>query len=300
LIHAIQGIIPIVISFFVGIFIRKRRILKKEDGEKLLKIVFYFTLPASIFLSVSQVEISPELFFLPVIAMITFFTITGISFLVFKSYKSSPEKFGVAIIGSIIMNTAFVYPFIAAGFGTSGFAKAVFFDFGNASLTLSVAYWIACKYGLEKAKNIHVLKKVLMSPPLWALVIGLLVNVFNIHYPYIIEQSFQFIGKITFPLIMISLGIIFSLHFTSLKLLIQVLGLRFLGGFTIGYLAVTILGINGETRAIVLICCSAPVAMNTLIFSSLAELDTELAANLVSFGIGLGMIITSVMIFLFG
>ncbi len=299
MINILYKIIPIFLSFFIGVFIRNRGILLREDGEKILKLIFYFTLPASIFLSVTNVAISIEFFFLPVIAIMTFLTITVISFFLFHPYKKSPEKFGVLIIASIIMNTAFVYPFISAGFGTSGFAKAVFFDLGNASLTLSFAYWIACKYGLEKTKNIHVLKKVLKSPPLWALGVGLLINVFNIHYPYFIEQSFQFIGKITFPLIMISLGIIFSLQFTSLKLLIPVLGLRFLGGFTIGYLAVTILGITGESRAIVLICCSAPVAMNTLIFSSLAELDTELAANLVSFGIGFGLIITSVMIFLF-
>jgi len=105
LIHAIQGIIPIVISFFVGIFVRNRGILEKEDGTRLLKLIFYFTLPASIFLSVTNVSISIEFFFLPVIAIVTFLTITVISFFLFHPYKKSPEKFGVLIIASIIMNT---------------------------------------------------------------------------------------------------------------------------------------------------------------------------------------------------
>ncbi|MFO7890888.1 MAG: AEC family transporter [bacterium] len=300
MIHPIQGIIPIFISFFVGILIRNRKILNKEDGKKILKLVFYFTLPASIFLSASHVTISIDYLFLPVIAMITFLTLTVVSFFLFHPYKESPEKFGVIIIASIIMNTAFVYPFISAGYGTSGFTKAVLFDLGNGVLTLSVAYWIACKYGSNKTRNLYILKKVLQSPPLWALGLGLLVNVFNINYAHFIELSLQFLGRVTFPLIMISLGIIFSLKFTSLKLLISVLGLRFLGGFMIGYLAVTLLGVTGEARTIALICCCAPIGMNTLIFSNLTNLDTELAANLVSFGIGLGLIITSFMILFSG
>lgn len=300
MVHLVQNIVPIFLCFFIGLFISNREILTKEDGKKLLKLVFYFTLPASIYLSVSKATISPEFLFLPVIAMITFFTITGISFLVFKSYKKFPEKFGVAIIGSIIMNTAFVYPFISAGFGTAGFAKAVLFDLGNGVLTLSVAYWIACKYGLSTTSNLHIIKKVLQSPPLWALGIGLLVNVCKISYPLCIEQSFQFLAGVTFPLIMIALGIIFSLQFNSLKLVIPILIVRFLGGFIVGYLLVTLFGVRGEARMITLICCSAPIGMNTLIFSTIAELDTELAANLVSFGIGLGLIITSLMILFLG
>lgn len=295
MIPIVQNIIPIFISFFIGVLIRNRGILTKEDGEKILKLIFYFFLPASIFISVTQLTISFELLFLPIIAMITFLALTVISFILFQSYKKTPEKFGVIIIGSSIMNTAFIYPFISAGFGNSGFAKVILFDLGNGLLTLSIAYWIACKYGLEKTRNLHTIKKVLQSPPLWALWIGLLINMFNIEYPFFIELSLQFLGRVTFPLIMISLGIIFSLRFTSFKLLISVLCLRFMGGFIIGYLAAIILGLTGESRMITLICCSAPIGMNTLIFATLAGLDTELAANLVSIGIGVGLILTTIM-----
>lgn len=293
MLHIVQNIIPLFICFFIGIFIQYKGILTREEGKKVLKLIFYFTLPASIFLSVNQIKISFEFLFLPVIAVITFLVLTGISFMVFKTYRKYPKKFGVLIIGSIIMNIAFIYPFASAGYGSSGFTKVVFFDLGNILLTLIVAYWIACKYGLTKADNLQIIKKLIQSPPLWALGIGLLVNIFNIEYPSFIEMSLQFLGRITFPLIMICLGIIFSLQFKIDHLLVKVLILRFLGGFIIGYMMVSLFGISGETRIIILLCCSAPVGMNTLIFATLTELDTDTAANLVSVGIGLGMIFTT-------
>ncbi|MEJ2628418.1 MAG: AEC family transporter, partial [bacterium] len=135
MLHIVQNIIPLFISFFIGVFIRKRRILTQEEGKKLLKLIFYFTLPASVFLSVNQIKISWEYVYLPVIAVVTFLILTGISYLVFLPYKKSPHKFGVLVIGSIIMNIAFIYPYASAGYGDSGFAKVVFFDLGNIVIT---------------------------------------------------------------------------------------------------------------------------------------------------------------------
>jgi predicted permease len=198
------------------------------------------------------------------------------------------------------MNIAFIYPYAAAGYGDSGFTKVVFFDLGNIAITFLLAYGIACKYGSEQTGNLQIIKKILQSPPLWALGIGLVVNVFSIPVPLFIHLSIEFLARMTFPLIMISLGIIFSLRFTFNRLLIQVLLLRFLGGFIIGYLVVTFFSITGETRIITLLCCSAPVGMNTLIFATLTGLDTKIAANLVSLGIGLGMIFTTAIMLLAG
>jgi len=298
--HIVQNIIPLFISFFIGVFIRKRRILTQEEGKKILKLIFYFTLPASVFLSVNQITLSLEYVYLPVIAVITFLILTGISYMVFRLYKKSPQKFGVLVVGSIIMNIAFIYPYASAGYGDSGFTKVVFFDLGNISMTFSLAYWIACKYGLGETSNLHIIKKVLQSPPLWALAIGLLVNMLSIPIPHFMNLSLKFLAQMTFPMIMICLGIIFSLQISFDHLLIKVLLLRFIGGFIMGYLLVTLFGITGETRIIILLCCSAPVGMNTIIFATLAELDTEIAAHLVSLGIGLGMIFTTALMLLAG
>ena len=69
-------------------------------------------------------------------------------------------------------------------------------------------------------------------------------------------------------------------------------------GFLLGLLFVSILGIQGLAKSIIIICASSPVGYNTLIFSSLENLDKEFAAEVVSISILLGIIYLPILMFL--
>ena len=154
----ILELIPIFFIFILGTFSKKFKILKKEDGCVLLKIIFYFSLPALIVFSIPKIKLSGEMIFLPFIAiwiiLITFF----VSFFISKRFILEPKSLGVFLIGSMIMEVSFTLPFILATYGTEGLARIMLFDIGNTIMAFSFVYFIACKYGENKNSRILVKK----------------------------------------------------------------------------------------------------------------------------------------------
>jgi predicted permease len=287
---------PVLITFFLGIILKKGGILNKNDGDLLLKIVFYLTLPALIVLSVSAIQISRDLIFLPFIALATI-VLTFLFFLSAGRFFAGERRVkGTAAIGAMIMNVGFLYPFIIAAYGHSGFARAVIFDFGNGLMVVTFVYYIACRHGDPANHPIKIFKKLCASPPLWALAAALTLNISNLALPLFIKAALESIGNVTIPLIMLSLGVYFTPALVRYPLLIFVLVIRTAGGLGCGLLFAELFDLQGLTRSIAVICAAAPVGYNTLTFSSLAELDVEFAASLVSISIALGILYVPVLI----
>ena len=165
--------LPVILIFVLGIIIRQVGIARKNDADFLLRVVFFIALPASIFISVSTVEITRDLLLLPLISMSIIFSLFLFSSWAVRKLTTSPDIMGVAIIGTMIMNMGFVYPFIMAVYTKAEFAHAVMFDLGNGLVTLTFSYYLACKYGAVKSHASQIVKKLLSSPPIWAIFLGL-------------------------------------------------------------------------------------------------------------------------------
>ena len=73
--------------------------------------------------------------------------------------------------------------------------------------------------------------------------------------------------------------------------------IRILGGLAFGILLSNLFGLEDMLRKVVIICSSAPVGYNTLVLSSLENLDKEFAASLVSISLILGIIYVPVLMF---
>ncbi|MCK4312520.1 MAG: AEC family transporter [Candidatus Cloacimonetes bacterium] len=293
----LEKIIPIILIFFLGYFLKRIRLFKKETGDLLLKLVFYVTLPALIFLSISNVELIFEFIYLPFIAVAVIFIVYFIALFIGKRFKLPPATLGTFLIGSMIMNTGFVLPFIIAAFGREGLALYTFFDLGNALLVLTFVYYIAVKYGGSKSSKVQ-FRKFLLLPPIWGLFLGIIFNLGKIELPQIAGNFLQHLGTPTIPLIMLSLGIYFSPKMKNIGKIITVLFIRMGFGLLLGFFFVSILNLQGLLRTIVIICSAAPVGYNTLVFSSMENLDKEFAASLVSISLLIGIFYIPILIFL--
>jgi hypothetical protein len=165
------------------------------------------------------------------------------------------------------------------------------FDFGNAIIVFSLVYYIACRYGEVSKNNLAMLKKIAFSPPLWALVIAITLNLLNIRLPETASALFQTAGSITFPLVMISLGIYFTPKIANYRLLLLSIAVRMGLGMLLGLLFAYLFHLEGLDRIIALIGASAPIGYTTLTYSSLENLDKEFAASIISFSILIGFIL---------
>ncbi len=281
---------PLVFAYVLGIVLRRTGVLKKDDGAVLLRIVFYVALPSLMFLSLPDAELNRDFLVLPVVAVAIILVTYLVAYLVFRRLRGEPTVFGVTLVGSMIVNTAFIYPFVILMEGKEGFARVAMYDFGNALLVLTLIYYIASRYGDAAENSIGAVKRVMASPPLWALLIGVTLNLTDTGVHPHIRTVLTPLGNLMIPLVMMALGIYFSPRLVRPRLLFAVLAVRLGGGLLVALTFCAVFNLEGLTRAVVIICGASPIGFNTLVYSSIAKLDVDFAASLLSTSIFLAML----------
>lgn len=277
-------ILPLILLFLTGFGLKKARFLKVDDGGTLLKLIFYVGAPALIFLSIIKVQLNTSLLLMCLIAP----CIVGLT-LIFSSLlrrsilrKISPKTYGVIIIGASIMNLGFMLPFVEKLYGAEGVARLAVIDVTNGILTFSLLYAIAASLGNEKPNTSFILKKLLISPPLWAVILALVYKSIGAVPPTIVSDTLGLAAQLVAPVILIALGLKFTPRIKRPKLLVFPILLRFGLGFAVGILFIKTLGLTGLNAQIVLLAAIAPIGFNSITFAELEDLDTEFAASQVS------------------
>jgi predicted permease len=241
-----------------------------------------------------------EFVYLPVIAVCIIAIMYVLSFLAGRAFKLPSPTMGVLIVGTMILNNGFLYPFIIAAYGDEGLARILTLDVLNGFLAFTWVYYLACRYGSNSSNRKVLIKKFLSSPPIWAIIISIILNVTGRQIPPVISGTFEILGDLTIPLIMLALGIYFTPKLIRPLPIFTGIAIRMLIGLLLGFAFAEIFGLTGLTRNIVLLGASAPIGFNTLTFASLEDLDKEFAASLLSFSIVIGMIYVPLFIIFMG
>ncbi len=115
-----------------------------------------------------------------------------------------------------------------------------------------------------------------------------------------IVEFIKITGGITAPILMIVIGVFFKPSFKNLKPVAAVIGIRMIAGLLIGLLLTEIFHLDGILKTIVICGSATPVGYSTLTFSTLENLDSEFAANLISISIFIGIFYVPFLIWAFG
>jgi len=293
-------VLPLILAFFFGYFLKSVKLMSKDDAGVILRLVLSATLPALTLLSILKINLKLELLYLPFTAQIVVFCIYGIAWWVGRKLKLPQTTFGAFLVGCMIMNTGFSLPFFQARYGIEGFARASLFDIGNSFLIYTFVYFNAVKYGANNVSGKFDWMKFVKLPPLWGLLIGLIIRLCNVQVPQLAFDFLSLVGQPTGVLIMLALGLVFELKLHRLSAIACAIFIRMGLGLLLGWLLTLIFGITGMTRTIIIASSSTPVGFNTLIFANLEKLDREFAANLVSFSILIALGYLPLIIWLFG
>lgn len=293
---AYEKIIPIILVFVLGYMLKTGRILNKNDGDTLLKVLFNVPIPALIFLSVAQMNFIMELLWLPVIAILIILITFVVSYCCGKCLNLGRPAFGSYLVSALIMNGAFTFPFLIATKGEESLALASLFDFGNALMVYTFTYYLACRYGSRSDSPMVMLKKFASSPPLLALILALIINLSHMALPGVISQYLKVLGYMTTPLMMLSLGIFFSPKITHMGAVFSAVFIRMGIGLLLGFLLTSLTGLEGLPRVVALVASCAPSGITTLVFSTLENLDHELAASIISYSVLAGLIFVPVLL----
>lgn len=222
--------LPLFLLFGLGYFLKRIGFLQKDHAALFLKLIMYVAVPALIIPSVASLQLSLELVYLPLIAiliqLLAFAAFFLFSRLFFRSF--SKKTLGVFLISSMIMNLSFALPFFLSIAGKEQMAYYAFFNIGHDILLFTFVYFLACLYSSENGRHYNIkdaVKKILSLPPLWALLAGFVLNVSGISLMEFATTTFTFLGNILIPLVLLALGVYFEFRVTQpLRCFLQFLG----------------------------------------------------------------------------
>ncbi|WP_409200087.1 AEC family transporter [Methanobrevibacter sp. DSM 116169] len=279
----ISTILSIIIMVFLGFILKKINLVQEKDVDSLNKIVINLFMPCMIFNALFAADLSSisNFAFLPVV-MILSATITGIiAFFILKFFNFSKEKVWSVLVTILLSNTAFLgFPVALGIFGNDGLIRAIFCDMGTLIIFLSVSFILFLVFGGTIKEAI---KKILLFPPLWAVILGISFNLLNIPIGEIPSTIITYLAGGAIPLIMISLGL--SLKFDGLKWNKNMIAFtsifKLLIFPLIAFCIINIFNFSGLEYKIALIEAAMPSGMLTMVLAITYGLDIRLTSDCV-------------------
>jgi hypothetical protein len=265
-------VIPVFSVIGLGyVFARFRKISLKP----IIDLLLYLTIPALVITSLTDTKIIPTELLLISIAACGVVIGTGLLTLIYLKATGKSDGRGMYLT-TMFMNCANIpFPIALLAFGQEGLSITVLYYIVISILVYSVGIYIA--------KGKGGLTEIFKLPLMYATVLGLGVNFAGIELPAVFMTTMKMLGAATIPLMQLSLGYqLYHTRITHLKDSVAASVIRIGGGLCLGWLIVTLLGIDGLTRQIIILTSAMPSAMITFIMSYRYDVQSEEVASTVA------------------
>lgn len=297
--EAFAALLPIYVGLIAGWLLRHKNILNESAPTVMLRVGFYVVGPAVIYNAVANVQWSNSLLVFPIFSVLA----GGLGFLAGKLVVAkvhfAKDRVPVVLMSAMFVNTVFAMMFSIAHYEIEGASRVVLFNIINLPVVYILGHALAAKANPEQGSKDYVLKRVVTSPPVWALVLGVIVNVANVETPAALAHLINVYTQAFVPLAALAIGMCIKFTLEDMRDNVIVMAIRYGVSIVIGVAIVLIAGLDGIDRAIVLCIATAPIGFSTLTFANLENLDQTFAAKSLSISFAFSTILTSsVFIFL--
>ena len=274
-------ILSIILMIGLGYFLKRIDFLSQKDIDPLNKIVMYILLPCMIFNALYNADMSliPKLGILPFVILFSSLITGVVSYFILKQFNLDDKKLWSVLVTVMIANTAFMgYPVTLGIYGQDGFLRAIFSDIATLIIFLALSFVLTLKFGGSVKKSI---KKIALFPSLWAVILGILLNLANIPIGGVLENTINYLGQGAIPLIMIALGL--SIDLSAIyrsKTMIIFTSIMKLAFFPfIAFLFATQIGLLNLEHTISIVEAAMPSGMMSLLLAISYKLDYELTSD---------------------
>lgn len=286
-----QQVLILFILMAIGYICNKFRLLSKEANKGITNLVIYLVTPCVIIQSFERpfdYAMFVKLMIFVGIAVAIHLLMILLAHLLIHDKDQVRER--VMRFGTVFSNAGFVaLPLIDALLGAEGvFYGAAFLAIFNIFLW---SYGVIIMGGNDGSGT---LKKILVNPGIIGVVLGILVFVFSVSFPPLIQKPIAYMASLNVPLPMILVGyyiaeanlldalrdgkIYYCMALRLLLIPLLVLGILYL------------CGLRGVMLTTAVICASAPVGATTTIFAERYDRDVSLSVKLVALSTLLSMI----------
>jgi predicted permease len=279
----------LILLFAVGFTARRMGWLAPPHAGKMLRLVITVGLPALFLADVSRIPLRADLISLPLSSLTVMLVTLGITMATARAMRLSRAEAGAMTLCTVSLNNAFLFPFVIAAWGQPGFAQLALFDFGHIIGQSTFVYMLAAWYGGHHTGFASVLRKALAFPPLWALLAALALNVYAVELPSALVGTLRVLGQGILLLVIVALGVLFDARLLGDRRVITTLALRVPLGLVLGFALAWIFGLEGLTRAVVVLGAAGPIGFSAVVFADREKLHRELAASAASISVLLGL-----------
>jgi len=257
----------------------------------LFAVVVNAGLPALMLGTISREPLHAEFALLPLFAVAMMSAGLFVSWQVGRLLRLPRASHGAFTITAASMNTSFEYPFILAAWGASAFTQLAIFDVGNSLMHMTALYTTAAAMGGHRTDLKAALLRAARFPPLWGVLAALLVNRLQLPLPAVLLDGLQHVGQMLTLAVVFALGILLRPQHLLSKPVLASVGLRLVIGIVGGFAAVTLLGVEGLQRHVMLIGAAAPVAFISVVIAQREHLDVDLATAAASLSALVGVVL---------
>ena len=274
-------ILSIIIMIGLGYFLKRIDFLSEKDIDPFNRIVMYILMPCMIFHAIYSADLSllPKLGILPFIILASSFATGIVSYFILKRLKLDDITLWSVLVTVMIANTAFMgYPVTLGIYGADGVLRAIFCDMATLCIFLILSFVLILKFGGTIKTAV---RKIALFPPLWAVILGLSFNFFNIPIGPVIDNTVNYLGQGAIPLIMIALGL--SIDFSALsrsKSMIVFTSVMKLAFFPfVAFVIASKIGLVDLQHTISVVEAAMPSGMMSLLLAITYKLDYELTSD---------------------
>jgi predicted permease len=288
-----RSLVAFIVLFASAALFRGLNVLTRSHADRLAAFVFTVSLPATILVSLDGIEFTYVSWKLPLAACFVTLPMLVVAWQLSRLLDLPRRTQGGFLLGTGCINSIyFAYPVILATLGEAGLARAVLFDLGQTTLTLTLLYGLALWHGTGSTHAGSAMQRFIAAPPLWALAGVLALKLVGLHLPFWLRELLMPVHMTTTPLASLVLGLSISLSGQA-KLGLAALGvlLRMGLGVLLGFAAVEVLHLGGVERAVVILVAGMPSAVTAVIFAAEARLDEELVAAIVALSVFAGVLL---------
>ncbi len=248
----------------------------------LTDLVFYILLPAMVLDVIWQAPLNESSLFISLLAASGVATGLIVAWLVLNRLKCTPTQTGALLLASSFPNATYLgLPVLNHVIGPDTRATVIQYDlFACTPILLSFGMLIARYYGDNKT-GLHPVKELAKVAPLWALALGVVLNLGGIPQPALLHSALETLAGGVVPLMLIVLGMSIrwqSLHIQFMPLLLPVIIITLL------LVPLTVLGLSHliglqpDLIKQVVIVAAMPTMVFGVVISERYQLDTDLYA----------------------
>jgi len=271
-------IVPIFIIIAVGFFAGRALKVSNDMIKTLTNLIIFIFLPCLIFVSSLHTDFSSAAWSIIFAALFIVTSMGVISYGVARYLCLKNGTHNGFMLGNMFMNAGSLGTSVALFvFGTEAFLLAVIFYITIQMLLYTVGVFIVS----DSTFNLRSVKPLLSLPLVYALILGIGLSNLGVSIEGVIPPI-QMLAGAAIPLLLMTLGMQMSkVQFSPDHLKLPAIGtmIRIPLGFALGLAFVSIVGVHGLERDVVLISASMPTAITTYVVASRFDADTKLISQ---------------------